>query len=91
VQNGFYGFAFQTSQNALRNYGMVTIDPFGFYFKGMILLTSVIVVLFSVSSDEIKKITERTGEYYALIFGMILGMFFMISASDLILVYLSME
>jgi NADH-quinone oxidoreductase subunit N len=91
MQNGFYGFAFQTSQNSLRNYGMVTIDPFGFYFKGLILLTSVIVVLFSVSSDEIKKITERTGEYYALIFGMILGMFFMISASDLILVYLSME
>ena len=70
---------------------MVAIDPFGNYFKMLIIVTSVLVVFFSISSDEIKKITDRTGEYYALIFGMILGMFFMISASDLILIYLSLE
>ena len=85
------GFAFQTSPDAMRSYGMVTIDPFGNYFKGLILLASVIIVFFSFSSGEIQKITDRIGEYYALIFGMIIGMFFMISASDLILIYLSLE
>ena len=44
-----------------------------------------------MSSDEIKKMIERQGEYYSLIFGMILGMFFMVSAADLIVIYLSIE
>ena len=35
--------------------------------------------------------TSRKGEYYTLIFGMILGMFFLVSSSDLILIYLSLE
>jgi NADH-quinone oxidoreductase subunit N len=91
MQLGVSGFAFQTSHDALRSYGMVTIDPFGNYFKGLIILTSIIIVFFSLSSGEIQKITDRIGEYYALIFGMIIGMFFLISASDLILVYLSLE
>jgi NADH-quinone oxidoreductase subunit N len=90
-QLGLSGFAFQTSKDTIRSYGMVTIDPFGNYFKGLIILSSVIIVFFSFSSGEIQKITNRIGEYYALIFGMMLGMFFMISASDLILIYLSME
>ncbi len=71
--------------------GMIITDHFGSFFKGLIILASVLVVLFSMSSDEIKKMIERQGEYYSLIFGMILGMFFMVSAADLIVIYLSIE
>lgn len=85
------GFAFQLHSSPYRNYGMVTVDSFGTYFKLLIVISSVIVVFFSMSSDEIKKTTDRLGEYYALIFGMVLGMLLMISATDLILIYLSME
>jgi NADH-quinone oxidoreductase subunit N len=48
-------------------------------------------VLFSVSSKEVESCADRHGEYYALIFGMVIGMFFMVSANDLILIYLSLE
>ena len=71
--------------------GMLVIDPFSTFFKGLIVLASIIVILFSMSSSEIKKSFERHGEYYSLIFGMILGMFFMVSAADLIVIYLSLE
>ncbi len=71
--------------------GLMSIDSFGAFFKMIVLLASVFVIFFSISSDEIKKVFERHGEYYTLIFGMILGMFFMISSADLILVYLSLE
>ena len=71
--------------------GMLTADPFGAFFKIIIILASVIIIFFSLTSNEIKNVLERHGEYYTLIFGMILGMFFMVSASDLILVYLSLE
>lgn len=91
MQIGTSGFAFQTSHGNLREYGMVTVDSFGLFFKGLVLVSSLLIVFFSFSSEEIQKITDRIGEYYALIFGMILGMFLMISASDLILIYLSLE
>ncbi len=71
--------------------GMMVIDPFGNFFKLLILLASIIIILFSVSSTEIKESMERHGEYYTLIFGMILGMMFMVSSADLIVIYLSLE
>ena len=87
-QFGDRGFAFQSGTSS---FGMVAVDPFGVFFKMIVVVSTVFIVLFSFSSDEIIKIKDRVGEYYALIFGMVLGMFFMISASDLLLIYLSME
>ncbi|MHB1687704.1 MAG: NADH-quinone oxidoreductase subunit N [Ignavibacteriaceae bacterium] len=80
-------FAFTISKNL----GMVIVDPFGNFFKLLIITASVIIILFSVLSNEIKDGAERQGEYYVLIAGMILGMFFMISSADLILIYVSLE
>lgn len=90
-QYGEHGFAFQPSSHTIRNYGMIAIDSFGSFFKLIVIVSSILIVLFSFSSEEIKKTEDRIGEYYALIYGMIIGMFFMISAADLILIYLSME
>jgi len=42
-------------------------------------------------SSEIKLVKDRHGEYYTLLFGMILGMFMMSSSADLIVIYLSIE
>ncbi len=85
------GFAFVHSSNPHRNYGMIAIDTFSSFFKLIVIISSLLIVIFSLASKEIKNVNDRLGEYYALLFGMILGMFFMISASDLILIYLSME
>jgi NADH-quinone oxidoreductase subunit N len=71
--------------------GMIAVDNFGSFFKLIIAAASVFIILFSISSSEIKSVFNRHGEYYALIFGMILGMYFMVSAVDLILIYLSIE
>lgn len=90
LMNNQSGFAFQQT-NLMGRIGIVAIDSFGTYFKILIITSSILIVFFSFSSDEIQKIQDRLGEYYALIFGMILGMFFMVSATDLILIYLSLE
>jgi NADH-quinone oxidoreductase subunit N len=76
---------------SMNNGGMVAIDPFSDYFKLVIILASVIVVFFSISSKEIKRTEKRQGEYYALMYGMLLGMMLMVSAVDLVLIYLSVE
>ncbi len=86
-QFGLSAFA-SKPQNSM---GMVAVDSFGAFFKLIIILSSLFVVYFSVNSEEVKQSMDRHGEYYALIFGMILGMFFMVTAADLILVYLSLE
>lgn len=90
-QFGINGFAFQTSSQTVRSYGMIAVDSFGVFFKLIVTASSLLILFFSHASDEIQKTNDRLGEYYALIFGMILGMFFMISATDMILIYLSME
>ncbi|GBD86650.1 NADH-quinone oxidoreductase subunit N [bacterium BMS3Abin03] len=86
-QFGTAKFVFKTSINS----SLMAIDNFGSYFKIIVVVSSIFIVFFSLSSAEIKSTYARHGEYYSLIFGMILGMFFMVSAADLILIYLSME
>ncbi|MCF8242767.1 MAG: NADH-quinone oxidoreductase subunit N [Melioribacteraceae bacterium] len=89
-QFSFEGSAFATSSSA-NNFGMITVDNFGSFFKLFVVCVSILIVFFSFSSEEIQKTFDRLGEYYALIFGMILGMIILVSASDLILIYLALE
>ena len=72
-------------------FGLIAVDSFGAFFKLIVILSSLFIVYFSVNSDEVKQSMDRHGEYYSLIFGMVLGMFFMVTAADLILIYLSLE
>ncbi|MEI7812541.1 MAG: NADH-quinone oxidoreductase subunit N [Ignavibacteria bacterium] len=91
AQLNFSGFAFSKVSQSELNVGMITVDSFGVFFKMIVIMATALVIFFSFSSDEIKKSVDRLGEYYTLIFGMVLGMFLMISATDLILIYLSLE
>ncbi|MFO7446160.1 MAG: NADH-quinone oxidoreductase subunit N [Ignavibacteriaceae bacterium] len=79
------------ASNPANSKGMIAVDAFGAFFKGLVVTATFFVILFSLTSSEIKQSFDRHGEYYTLIFGMVLGMFFMISAADLILIYLSLE
>jgi len=88
-QFGLSNSAFFTSHS--NKVGMISVDPFGAFFKVIILLGSLIVIVFSMFSKEIQSIVDRQGEYYSLLFGMILGMLLLISASDFVLIYLSLE
>lgn len=73
------------------NHTFLSLDNFSSFFKILILITTAFIVLFSMSSQEVNSCPDRLGEYYALILGMVIGMFFMVSANDLILIYLSLE
>lgn len=77
--------------NSTNTGGMVAVDPFSSFFKIVVIISTIIVILFSISSKEINSIYKRSGEYYALMFGMVLGMMLMVSATDLLLIYLSVE
>lgn len=66
-------------------------DKFGIFFKILISLTTLFIILFSHQSREVKFTGVRKGEYYVLLYGMLLGMFLLTSAVDLILIYLALE
>ncbi len=67
----------------------VVADPFALFFKSVILLATLFVVVVIGRSDELKA--YHLGEFFALIFFMVLGMFLLVSAYDLVMVYLSLE
>ncbi len=71
--------------------GALVVDPFSNFFKMLILACSAFIVLFSLGSDEVTQMKTRQGEYYALLSAMALGMFLMVSATDLLVMYVTLE
>tara|TARA_B100000315_G_scaffold163470_1_gene152033 strand:+ start:321 stop:1811 length:1491 start_codon:yes stop_codon:yes gene_type:complete len=67
----------------------IALDPFASFFKLVVVLATILVSVASLHSDELKK--YRKGEYFALLGIVTLGLFLMVSAVDLIMVYLSVE
>jgi len=73
-------------------FGMLAIDPFAIFFKYLFLGAGVLAILISMDSEELNKPETRSlGEYYAILIAMVLGMFLMASATDLLMMYLSLE
>jgi len=70
---------------------LLGIDPIGAFFKIIVLLSSVFVLISTILSTEVEKLKVRRGEFYTLILGMILGMMFLVSAVDLIMIYVAVE
>ncbi len=81
----------QTGETAFIFSRMLVVDPFALFFKFVILLSGLIVVLMSFFSKELYETTEGVGEYFTLITGMTIGMFLLASASNLIMIYLAIE
>lgn len=71
--------------------GMLAVDPFSLFFKLVILLSTVVVVLMSRHSAEVRAERGLQGEYYFLLLSMALGMMFMVGASNLLMMYLALE
>ena len=69
---------------------MLAVDSFALFFKSLILVAAAFVVVFSMHSAELKTGRRSLGEYFALIFGMTLGMFFMVGSSNLLMMYISL-
>lgn len=67
----------------------VALDPFANFFKILILIATLFTIGISLRTKELERF--RFGEYYGLILTMVLGMFLLVSAIDLLMVYLALE
>lgn len=68
---------------------MIALDSFAIFFKVILSLSVVGVVWMSLGSKEIGG--PNQGEYYGILLASGLGMFFMASATNLLIAYLSLE
>jgi NADH-quinone oxidoreductase subunit N len=70
---------------------MYAVDAFSVFFKVIIGVSSLIVIGFSLQSDELNTKGRKLGEFYALLVALTLGMYLMSGASNLLMMYLSLE
>ncbi len=69
--------------------GMFVVDNFAVIFKEVFLFATAITILISLRYLEIEKVS--LGEYYALMLFCTLGMMVMVSAADLVVIYIGLE
>jgi len=69
--------------------GMTASDAFATFFKWLFLGAAALTVLIAAPGKDFP--TQRLGEFYALLLAIVLGMFLMASATDLLMVYLAIE
>jgi NADH-quinone oxidoreductase subunit N len=70
-------------------YGMVRIDGFALLFKAIFLVAAALAIAIATRFLDIER--EQHGEYYALVLFATVGMMFLGSGYDLILLYISLE
>jgi NADH-quinone oxidoreductase subunit N len=67
----------------------VIVDSFFLFFAALFLAATALVILLSVKFLEIEE--EQEGEYYALLLFACVGMMFMASGTDLVVMFLGLE
>src|SRR5437588_1034884 len=70
-------------------YGMVHVDGFALVFRAIFLIAAALTIAISMRYLDIER--EQHGEYYALILFATVGMMFLGSGYDLILLYIALE
>jgi len=86
------GILWNSNQNSLPLvgfYGMLRIDGFALVFKAIFLVAAALAIAISTRYLDIEG--EQHGEYYALVLFATVGMLFLGSGYDLILLYISLE
>ncbi|MGA2367429.1 MAG: NADH-quinone oxidoreductase subunit N [Dehalococcoidia bacterium] len=68
---------------------MIAIDQFGLFFKLLILAALVLVVM--ASNKYVSKFEKFQGEYYAVLMLSAIGLMLLVSAVNLITIYVSLE
>jgi len=67
----------------------IVLDPFASFFKVLIILATIFVSILSWGNSELS--IYRKGEYFTLLGIIVIGLFLMVSAIDLVMIYLSIE
>jgi NADH-quinone oxidoreductase subunit N len=75
--------------NAILFHGMIALDKFALFFKGLFLAAAFLGILYGAISNEIPR--GRFGEYVILLLCVTLGMDFLVAAQNLLMIYLALE
>src|SRR5262245_54397053 len=70
-------------------FGSLAIDKLAAYFKLIVLIGTAFSIVLTHESRLFRD--RRMGEFYALLLTAVAGMFFMVSATDLVLAFLAVE
>jgi len=81
----------QSGDEALVFGNMLAVDPFAVFFKLVIILSAILIVVFSLSSAELNVPGRKLGEYYSLLAALTLGTMLMAGATNLLMAYLAVE
>ena len=68
---------------------MIRLDSFAVLFKILILVATAVTIVFSIKSEELDP--RMKGEYYALLIAVTFGMFLMVSSTNLLMIFISLE
>ena len=92
TRNDFAGeWIFRAAHQAFGQ-GMMVVDTFAIFFKVLIAVAAILVVVFSMLSRELVNDGKpRIGEYYSLMLAMTFGMYLMVGANDLLMMYMAIE
>ena len=69
--------------------GMLVIDGMGTFFRTLVIVVGLLVV-FS-STDYLRRENQESGEYYALILFSIVGQCVMVTANELVMIFIGLE
>ncbi len=69
-------------------YGYFVLDPFAAYAKVLMIAATVLAIFLSL---DFMKDEQNVGEYYCLMLFALLGMMFMVSATNFVVMYLGLE
>jgi NADH-quinone oxidoreductase subunit N len=79
----------QPSEGVLLFNRMIASDAFATFFKWLFLAAGLLTVLIVAQGEDFPS--PRVGEFYGLLLCVVLGMFLMASATNLLMVYVSIE
>jgi NADH-quinone oxidoreductase subunit N len=69
--------------------GMIVVDSYGTFFRGLVIVVGALCVLNSLSYLERER--AQTGEFYALVLFSVVGQCVLATAADLIMVFIGLE
>lgn len=83
-----YSFTLYGTSAAVIN-GFFVVDNLAIFFKQVFMVAALLTILFS--TDYVERLTVNRGEFYALLLFALLGMMVMVSAQDLITIFIGLE
>jgi NADH-quinone oxidoreductase subunit N len=83
----FWMFNIEQHANFLNGSGMLVVDPLTQLVKEALLVLTVFTVVISIESN----FTDHVGEYFALLLMATVGMMFLVSSENILMIFVSLE